>query len=136
MIGFSNSTATASEWPTKTGTRTQVATSLIFGSRIFLVSATIFHSSRVKPSSMKTSICGMTLKAMRFGNLLGLDRVGDEDGAGLGEQLVHGVLAGAGDRLVGGDDDALDRRAIVQRLQRDDELRGRAVRIGDDVLLA
>ena len=53
-----------------TGTRTQVATSLIFGSRIFLVSATIFHSSLVKPSSMKTSICGIRLKAMRFGNFL------------------------------------------------------------------
>ena len=54
----------------KTGTRTQVATSLIFGSRIFLVSTIIFHSSLVKPSSMKTSICGMTLKAMRLGNFL------------------------------------------------------------------
>ena len=51
-----------------TGTRTQVAVSLILGSRIFLVSTTIFHSSLVEPSSMKTSICGMTLKAMRFGN--------------------------------------------------------------------
>src|SRR5690606_39793756 len=56
---------TASEWPTKTGTRTQVALSLILGSRIFLVSTTIFHSSLVDPSSMKTSICGMTLKAIR-----------------------------------------------------------------------
>ena len=54
----------------KTGTRTQVATSLILGSRIFLVSATIFHSSLVNPSSMNTSICGITLKAMRFGNFL------------------------------------------------------------------
>jgi hypothetical protein len=51
-----------------TGTRTQVATSLIFGSRIFLVSTTIFHSSLVKPSSMNTSISGMTLKAIRLGN--------------------------------------------------------------------
>ena len=51
-----------------TGTRTQVATSLILGSRIFFVSTTIFHSSLVKPSSMKTSICGMRLKAMRLGN--------------------------------------------------------------------
>ena len=31
----------------KTGTRTQVAVSLIFGSRIFFVSAIIFHSSLV-----------------------------------------------------------------------------------------
>ena len=61
---------TASEWPMNTGTRTQVATSLILGSRIFLVSTTIFHSSLVDPSSMNTSICGMTLNAMRFGNVL------------------------------------------------------------------
>jgi hypothetical protein len=54
----------------KTGTRTQVAVSLIFGSRIFLVSAIIFHSSLVKPSSMKTSMWGMTLKAMRLVNFL------------------------------------------------------------------
>jgi len=47
VIGFSNSTLTASEWPMNTGTRTHVATSLIFGSRIFLISTTIFHSSRV-----------------------------------------------------------------------------------------
>ena len=59
---------TASEWPTKTGTRTQVAVTLIFGSTIFFVSATIFHSSLVEPSSMKTSICGITLKAICFWN--------------------------------------------------------------------
>ena len=35
-----------------------------------MVSATIFHSSLVEPSSMKTSIWGMTLKAMRLGNFL------------------------------------------------------------------
>ena len=37
--------------------------------RIFLVSARIFHSSFVKPSSMKTSICGITLKAICLVNL-------------------------------------------------------------------
>ncbi len=42
----------------------------VFLSRIFLVSTTIFHSSLVKPSSMKTSICGMRLKEMRLGNFL------------------------------------------------------------------
>jgi hypothetical protein len=63
---------TASEWPTKTGTRTQVATTLILGSRIFLVSATIFHSSLVKPSSMNTSMWGITLKAMRLVNFFGV----------------------------------------------------------------
>ena len=55
---------TASEWPMNTGTRTQVAVSLIFGSRIFLVSTIIFHSSLVEPSSRKTSMWGMTLKAI------------------------------------------------------------------------
>src|SRR3546814_5116842 len=54
----------ASEWPTKTGTLTQVAVTLIFGSRIFLVSTTIFHSSLVDPSSSNLSMCGMTLKAI------------------------------------------------------------------------
>ena len=80
-------------------------------------------------------MCGMTLKAMRLGNffvdqlLVGVDRLG------LREQFVHAVLAGARHRLIGRDHHALDRRLVVQRLQRDDELRGRAVRIGDDVLL-
>ncbi len=55
---------TASPWPMNTGTRTAVAVSLIFGSRIFLVSAVSFHSSLVKPSSMNTSMCGMMLKAI------------------------------------------------------------------------
>ena len=74
---------TASEWPTNTGTRTQVAVSLIFGSRIFFVSAIIFHSSLVEPSSMKTSIWGMTLKAICLVNTLRLGRIVDEDALGL-----------------------------------------------------
>ena len=44
--------------------RTAVAVSLMAGSSIFFVSAISFHSSLVKPSSMKTSICGITLKAI------------------------------------------------------------------------
>ena len=36
-----------SQWPTKTGTRTQVAVTLILGSTIFFVSTIIFHSSLV-----------------------------------------------------------------------------------------
>ena len=64
VIGRSNSTFTASECPTNTGTRTQVAVTMMFGSRIFFVSTIIFHSSLVEPSSMKTSMCGMTLKAI------------------------------------------------------------------------
>ena len=47
VIGFSNSMFTDSAWPTNTGTRTHVAVTLIRGSRIFFVSAIIFHSSRV-----------------------------------------------------------------------------------------
>ena len=125
---------TASEWPTNTGTRTQVAVSLILGSRIFLVSTTIFHSSLVEPSSMKTSICGMTLKAICLVNLLRRGAVVDEDALGLGPELVDAFLAGAGDRLVGRDDDALDRGEVVQRLQRHHQLRRRAVGVGDDVL--
>ena len=38
---------------------------------IFLVSTTIFHSSLVWPSSMKTSIWGMALKAIWRWNLDG-----------------------------------------------------------------
>ena len=36
--------------------------------RRVVVSTTIFHSSLVEPSSMNTSMCGITLKAMRFEN--------------------------------------------------------------------
>ena len=72
------------------------------------------------------------------GDLLGeFDRrvaVADEDVAALLEQFVHARLPRARDRLVGCDDDPLDRRGIVQRLQRDDHLRGRAIGVGDDVL--
>ncbi len=70
-----------------------------------------------------------------LGEFLDLDRIGDEHRARLAEQFVHRVLAGAGHRLIGRDDDALDLRCIVQRLQRHDELRGRAIGIGDDAFL-
>lgn len=56
--------------------------------------------------------------------LLVLHRIRDEDGAGLVEEFVHAILAGAGNGLVGGDDNALDLGEIMQRLQRYDELRG------------
>ena len=126
----------ASEWPTKTGTRTQVAVTLIFGSRIFLVSTTIFHSSLVKPSSRKTSICGITLKAICLVNFFGATSwPGTKRPLRLLEQLVHALLARAGNRLIGRDDDALDPGAVVQRLQRHHHLRGRAVGVGDDVLV-
>ena len=51
---------------------------------------------------------------------------------GLVEQLVDRAPAGARDRLVGGDDQALDPSLVVERLQRHDHLHRRAVRVGDD----
>src|SRR3546814_10068602 len=72
------------------------------------------------------------------GDLLGelpvLLRIADEDRAGLLEQFVHAFLARARHRLIGRYDDALDAGRVVQRLQRDDHLGGRAVRVGDDAL--
>src|SRR5579875_1872843 len=47
------------------------------------------------------------------------------------EQLVDGALAGAGDRLVGADDEPLDAGGVVDGLERDDHLHGRAVGVGD-----
>ena len=81
-------------------------------------------------------MCGITLNAICLVNLLRLGGVADEDVADLLEQLVHPRLARARDRLIGRDDDALDPRGVVQRLERDDHLRGRAIRVGDDVLRA
>ena len=84
---------------------------------------------------MNTSMCGMTLKAMRLVNFFASTGSETIDGAGLREQFVHRVLAGAADRLISRHNHALDLRLVVQRLQRHDELRGRAIRVGDDVLL-
>ncbi len=78
----------------------------------------------------------MTLKAMRLGNCFEFDLVDLKHRLGLREQFVHRVLAGARDRLIGGDHDARDPGAVVQRLERDDELRGRTIWIGDDAALA
>ena len=73
---------------------------------------------------------------MRLGNFFALDSLEREHRLGLREQFVHCLLAGAGHRLIGRDHDALDPGLVMQRLQRHHELRGRAVRIGDDALLA
>ena len=70
-----------------------------------------------------------------LGEALAVDRRIGVDGAGLVEELVHRLLAGAGDRLIGGHDHALDPRQIMQRLQRHHHLDGRAIGIGDDVAL-
>src|SRR6476620_1963076 len=56
--------------------------------------------------------------------------------ARLGAQLVDRPLAGAGDGLVGGDHQALDPGRVVERFQGDDHLHGRAVRVGNDPLVA
>ena len=84
---------------------------------------------------MNTSICGITLKAICLVNFLAavVGRVVDR--LGLIPQLVHRLFARARNGLVGADNNALDRRAVVQRLQRHNHLRGRAVRVRDDVLL-
>jgi hypothetical protein len=80
---------------------------------------------------MNTSICGSTLKAICFGIDLGRDGLGVEQG-GLHRQFLDGLLAGAGHRLVGADVDAGDADGIVDRLERDQHLDRRAVRVGDD----
>ena len=54
-----------------TGTRTQVASTWMSGSRILRVSTTIFHSSLVEPSSMNLSMWGMQLKAISLVNCCG-----------------------------------------------------------------
>jgi hypothetical protein len=69
-----------------------------------------------------------------LGELPGRRLVVDEDALGLVVELVDAFLAGARDRLIGRNHDPLDRREIVQGLQRHHHLRRRAVRVGDDVL--
>ena len=54
--------------------------------------------------------------------------------ANLGVEFGQPLRPLAGRRLIGRDDDALDARQVVQRLQRDDHLDRRAVRVGDDAL--
>src|SRR3546814_5684685 len=70
-----------------------------------------------------------------LGELLHVLFVADEYLARLVPELVHARLARARHRLIGRNDDALDLRGIVERLQRDDHLRGRAVGVRDDVAL-
>ena len=59
--------------------------------------------------------------------LAGVHQVGD-----LLLELLDALLALARDRLVGRDDDAPELRGVVQRLEHDDHLDGRAVGVGDD----
>jgi hypothetical protein len=83
----------------------------------------------------KLPACGSALNAM----LVGVRRrrlLAGQQRARLAEQLVDRLLAGAGDRLVGRDDEPLDPGRVVDRLQRDDHLHGRAIRVGDDPAVA
>src|SRR6185312_8620512 len=52
---------------------------------------------------------------------------------GLLGQLLDGLTTGAGDGLVSSHADALDPDGVVDRLERHDELDGRAVGVGDDI---
>jgi hypothetical protein len=103
---------------------------------IFFVSATIFHSSLVSPLSRKTSICGITLKAICFWNFFGSTSWPGHTCPWSGSTARPCLFAGARDRLIGRDDDALDAGAVMQRLQRHHHLRGRAVGVRDDHLVA
>ena len=77
----------------------------------------------------------MTLKAIRCGKTFGVDLLAADQVAHLVHQLVHRLLAGARDRLVGRDDDAPDPRRVVQGLEDNHHLDRRAVGVGDDALL-
>src|SRR3546814_14975313 len=68
-----------------------------------------------------------------LGELLHVLFVAAEDLARLVPQLVPARLARARHRLIGRDDDALALAGVLERLQSDDHLRGRAVRVRDDV---
>ena len=62
-----------------------------------------------------------------------VERLGVQQIGGLAGQFGDAGGAGAGDRLIGGDVDALDARRIVNGLERHRHLNGRTVGIGDDV---
>ena len=75
---------------------------------------------------------GDDIEGYLLGKVLGLHRVVHVDRARLVEQFVHRGAARPGNGLVGRYHNALDPSEIMQRLQRDDQLDRRAVRIGDN----
>ena len=75
------------------------------------------------------------IKGDLLGEVFALQLIIDEDGAGLGEQLIHRRIAGTRNRLISRDNNPLNRRNIVQRLQRHHKLRRRAIRIGNNIAL-
>ena len=68
-----------------------------------------------------------------LGELLWRWLVGDENALGLRPQFVEAFLARPRHRLIGRHNDALDLGHVVERLQGHDELRRRAIRVGDDI---
>ena len=124
VTGCSNSTFTASPWPMNTGTRTQVAMTAIVGVEdlpgldrhlpLFLGRAVVHELV-----DMRDAVEGDFL-----GELLRRALLVHEGGLGVVEQLVHPLLARAGDGLVGGDHHAPDLERVVQRLQRHHHLDG------------
>ena len=85
---------------------------------------------------MNLSMCGDAVERDLLGEDITLDRVADIDAPGLGKQLLHSLLSGARDRLVGRDHHPADLEGVVQRLQGHHQLGGGTVGIGDDVALA
>src|SRR5262249_50198039 len=79
---------------------------------------------------------GNEVKGDAPGKLTRFDLAGREHRLGLAEQLVHGVLAGARYRLVGGNHHPGDFCVVVEGLEGDHKLGRRAVRIGNYALLA
>ena len=120
VIGRAKRALIGSEWPVKTGTRTQVPDTSSSGmSRILRVSLRSFCSSSVssRPSSTIEPARGSTLKAIGAGNTLGAGnstaapskvQLGGpvDDLLGLLVELGDAGEPAAGDRLVGGDDQA------------------------------
>ena len=98
-------------WPWKTGTRTVVA--------LFLGVAVVEEHIDV----------GESVERDGRGELLGCDAVD----AVL--EVVEALHARAGNRLVGGIDDALDAVLVIEGFEGDDRLYGGAVGVGDDALV-
>ncbi len=100
----------------------------------FRTSAEMRHSSSVKPSSITSSTCGMTLKAIWRGNSFG-SGPGSHRCPWSASRARQPLVVLAADRLVGRHHDARHARRIVQRLQRPHQLRRHAIGHRDDVAL-
>ena len=99
--------------------------------RILCVSRTSFVSSSVLAPS-KASHWGSTLNAIWCGYTEATAGSPASTVLRLLAQLLDGAGARAGDRLVGRHGHVGEAGGVVQRLQRGDQLDGRAVRVGDD----